>query len=393
VSGLTAGQSYAFNVYGSNSAGAGLWSSASNSVTPPIPSGSLWAWGYNNNGQLGLSDKTDRSSPTQVGYTSDWVRVASGTYLELALKSNGTLWSWGFNTDGQLGLGTAGPGNYTSSPQQIGALTNWSSIASGGLASFAIKTDGSLWAWGRNTSGQLGLSNLKPYSSPVQVGSLTNWLSIATGQYNVCAIKTDGTLWSWGINASGESGLGNRTNYSSPMQVGALTNWSAVAVGLSGVDHTMAVKTDGTLWAWGRNDTGQLGLGNRTNYSSPVQVGALTNWKTPAAGLSFTGVIKKDGTLWTWGNWLGLGLGSSNNYSSPKQVGGLTNWSTIGSGYYHSLSIKTDGTLWTWGYNNVGELGLNGTPLIASSPVQVGNLTTWIWASGFAPYESWGVHT
>jgi len=394
VSGLTPSIPYTFQVYGSNAGGAGLWSSASNSVTPPVPSGSLWAWGFNNGPprQLGLGSSTLYiSSPTQLGAATNWINVNLSESAGFALKTDGTLWTWGTNTYGQLGLGNIT--NYET-PQQLGALTNWASVSTSGYSTSAIKKDGTLWSWGYNVSGELGLGNRTNYSSPVQVGSLANWKIIfvqpATG--GSLAIKTDGTLWAWGDNYAGQLGQGNTTNYSSPVQVGALTNWSTVS-GSGEDNHVVAVKTDGTLWTWGANTYGQLGLGNITSYSSPRQVGALTNWKTPAAGFNFSSVIKTDGTLWTWGYHPVLGLGSSTNYSSPKQVGSSTNWSTIGSGDYHSVALKTDGTLWSWGYNLTGAIGLNGSPSTVVYPTQVGNLTTWIWASGFVPYESFGIHT
>ena len=132
-----------------------------------------------------------------------------------------------------------------------------------------------LWSWGYYPFGQLGLGNTNAYSSPKQVGALTNWSSVSCGSYFTVSIKTDGTLWSWGYNYTGQLGLGNTTSYSSPKQVGALTNWLSVSCGYF---HTVSIKTDGTLWSWGRNNSGQLGLGNTTNYSSPKQVGALTSW-------------------------------------------------------------------------------------------------------------------
>jgi len=169
---------------------------------------------------------------------------------------------------------------------QIGALTTWSKTATfKGLSGFAIKTDGTLWSWGDNGSGQLGLGNLTNYSSPVQVGALTNWSAVSGGASSTIAVKTDGTLWSWGDKSYGVLGLGNLISYSSPKQIGALTTWVTIA---SLVYATSAIKTDGTLWSWGRNNNfGQLGLGNLTNYSSPKQVGALTTWSKVAAGRGF----------------------------------------------------------------------------------------------------------
>jgi alpha-tubulin suppressor-like RCC1 family protein len=234
-----------------------------------------------------------------------------------------------------------------------------------------------LWSTGNNDYGQLGLGNRTKYSSPKQVGSLTTWAKLNTGNSNSgVAIKSDGTLWSWGRNNSGQLGLGNVTYYSSPKQVGALTNWLSISSSVS----VAAIKTDGTLWTWGDNSSGQLGQGNITGYSSPKQVGALTNWSKVSSGAnSFIVAVKTNGTLWSCGDnqYGSLGDGTSTKKSSPVQVGSLTNWADVSCGDYHSIAVKTDGTLWAWGLNDNGQLGLGNTTYSYSSPKQVGSLTTW----------------
>jgi alpha-tubulin suppressor-like RCC1 family protein len=246
--------------------------------------GTLWTWGYNSAGQLGLGDSgayTDRSSPNQVGALTTWSKVTAGDSFVIAIKTDGTLWSWGYNNYGQLANGFI---SSRSSPVQVGALTTWSSISVGGAyaTAAAIKTNGTLWVWGLNDYGQLGLGDVTNRSSPVQVGALTTWSKVsAGGPFHTIAIKTDGTLWSWGRNQYGQLGLSNITNYSSPKQVGALTTWLSIAIWNS---SGSAIKTDGTLWSWGFNTYGQLGLGNTTNYSSPKQVGALTTWYSVMVG-------------------------------------------------------------------------------------------------------------
>ena len=175
-----------------------------------------------------------------------------------------------------------------------------------------------------------------------QVGALTNWKTVSVGTNSFLAIKTDGTLWGWGYNANdGQLGFGNRTNYSSPKQVGTLTNWAKVVFGTY-QSNTFAIKTDGTLWAWGYNYKGVLGLGNTTYYSSPVQVGTLTNWASVSSGGIHTLAIKSDGTLWGWGagTYDDLGLGNATNYSSPKQIGSLTNWQQVSCGYENTNALQ-----------------------------------------------------
>lgn len=363
---------------------AGYWIKQGNWPTAGNFNNRLYSWGNNLNGQLGLGASgagTYKSSPTQVGALTTWLNIAGGQYYTLATKTDGTLWSWGFNTQGQLGLGNTT--NY-SSPKQVGALTTWLKIAVGQRHTIATKTDGTLWSWGQNNYGQLGLgtSGAGTYkSSPTQVGALTTWANIGCGNDFVLATKTDGTLWSWGYNGQGQLGNGNVSDRSSPVQVGGLTNWAAVPCNNY---SALAIKIDGTLWAWGAGSNGVLGLGNMTDYSSPKQVGALTTWSnTSGGGGYFSLAIKTNGTLWAWGGnaYGNLGLGNTTDNSSPVQVGGLTNWSTIAGGSGFSKAIKTDGTLWSWGRNNNGQLGLGNTTY-RSSPNQVGALTTWSKVNG-----------
>ena len=285
------------------------------------------------------------------------------------------LYVWGLNTtNGQLGDGTT---INRSSPVQVGSLTTWSKGAVGESFTHAIKTDGTLWGWGRNNVGAVGDGTVVFKSSPVQIGALTTWYQVAASAIGSAAIKTDGTLWIWGGDSNGALGQNTENiNKSSPVQIGALTTWYQVAAGDS---HFGAIKTDGTLWMWGANSQGNLGQNNIIARSSPVQVGSLTNWSNITCGTNHSGAIKTDGTLWTWGrNHLGqLGDNTIISRSSPVQVGALTNWSQISSGRYHHVSIKTDGTTWTWGDNGAGELG-DGTSINRSSPIQVGALTNWL---------------
>jgi alpha-tubulin suppressor-like RCC1 family protein len=342
--------------------------------------GKLWTWGGNPAGSLGLGNTIFRSSPVQVGALGTWNTISNSNQSSAAILADGTLWTWGIATDGQNGDGTT---LSRSSPVQVGSLTTWLSLAAAGYVTAAIKKDNTLWMWGGNGYGQLGDGTVASRSSPVQVGLLTTWKSTSTsgGRYNTIAIKADGTLWTWGRNNYGQLGLGNTTNISSPQQVGALTNWLAVA---GGYYHAVATKTDGTLWAWGRNNNqGQVGDGTSLSRSSPVQIGALTNWLAVSAANYHSLASKTDGTLWAWGNgsYSALGQGNTLSTSSPVQIGALTNWSAIRAFGLSSAGLKTNGTLWTWGYNVRGELGLGNTTA-SNSPAQVGSLTTWLAISG-----------
>ena len=340
----------------------------------------MWAWGKNAVGQLGDNTTTNRSSPVLVaGGSESWTVCSAGHDCGLGIRSDGTLWTWGRASYGRLGDGQTSSNK--SCPVQVGSLTDWntddvkkSSLYYGG---FVIKDDGLLWGWGNNSKGQIGVGNTTANSSPVHVGSFTDWAHIVAGGGSSLAIKTNNTLWTWGYGDQGALGHGNRTYYSSPVQVGALTTWAFATM----ARHVLAVKTDGTLWAWGRAQAGALGLGDTTNRSSPVQVGSLTNWATTAAGTDWSVAIKTDGTLWAWGNNSAgqLGQGNTTDYSSPVQIGSLTDWSKVYTGPNARawVALKTDNTAWSCGYNKYGILGVGNTTN-RSSPVQIGSETTWL---------------
>lgn len=296
----------------------------------------LWAWGWDAYGQLGLGDTTNRSSPTQVGILTNWKSVNCGYCHTLAVKLDGTLWSWGRNDSEQIGDGTQID---RSSPIQIGSLVTWKQVSAGAFHSMAIKIDGTLWGWGQNGYGQVGDSTSTQKSSPVQIGNGTDWKIVSAGGYYSVALKKDGTLWAWGRNNFGQLGLGDITDRSSPVQVGTDADWKDISAGV----HTLAIKNNGTLWSWGDNGGGGLGLGDTTNRSSPVQVGNLTNWKKISTSYyNVSAAVKTDGTLWAWGknNSGGLMLGDITPRSSPTQVGSLTTWKEISCDGYSIIGVK-----------------------------------------------------
>jgi alpha-tubulin suppressor-like RCC1 family protein len=330
----------------------------------------LFSWGNNSIGQIGDNTTTDKSSPFQtIAYGTNWKQISTDHNSTAAIKTDGTLWLWGRNSSGQLGDNST---TSRSSPVQTIAFgTNWKQVSCGYLHTAAIKTDGTLWTWGHNNGGQLGDNTRTNKSSPVQTITFgTNWKQVSCG-YHTAAIKTDGTLWTWGYNLYGQLGNNTANSTSSPVQTIAFgTNWKQVS---AGQDHTIAIKTDGTLWACGGyNNDGRLGDNSTTPKSSPVQTIAFgTNWKQVDAGRSHTAAIKTDGTLWTWGDNTGgrLGDNTTTPKSSPVQTITFgTNWKQVSTGA-HTAAVKTDGTLWVWGRNMYGQLGDN-TTTPKSSPVQ-----------------------
>ncbi len=382
VTGISVETQYTFTVRATDAENQEADKSFSVTVTVgPAPS-RLWLWGDNRYGRLTGTNDGNRSSPVQLGADTNWGLISGGRYCTAGIKTDGTLWVWGSN---EIILERVN----RSSPVQVGSSTNWSKVAAGDSSVYAIKTDGTLWSWGQNSYGNLGLNDRGNYarkSSPTQIGTDTNWSEISAGRFCVSAVKTNGTLWAWGINTFGQLGFNDITYRSSPVQVGSSTDWSKpVATGQCG----FAIKTNGTLWSWGNNSSGQLGQGDVISRSSPTQVGASTNWSEMAATPHLTwtspyssvaAAIKTDGTLWTWAapNGYGaLGLNDNTPRSSPTQVGSNTNWYKIAVSRFNMVSIKTDNTLWVWGGNNNGQLGLNNRFDEKSSPTQIGSSTNW----------------
>jgi len=347
---------------------------------------SLWVMGSGEYGMLAQNNQTHYSSPRQI--PGEWQKIAGGEQTCQcmgAIKPDGTLWTWGRNNNGMLGLN-----NETdySSPKQVGTDTTWAQIScqDGGL--IATKTDGTLWTWGANDYGQLGHSNNNNYSSPKQVGSDTNWgtesYHMTGGYYNCAAIKTDGTLWKWGGNGSGELGQNNRTNYSSPTQVGTSTDWAGVADGQG--NQFRAVKTDGTGWTGGAASLGVSGLPSNTRYSSPTQLGTIVHFPTSnhvaSPGVQFWSDTRTTSLYVTGYNAQGgTGTNSTNdrfgiaNWTVPS---GGTGWKdySVDAAERFAGGVRTDGTMWTWGNNSYGQLGQN-NETNRSSPVQLGTDTDW----------------
>jgi alpha-tubulin suppressor-like RCC1 family protein len=362
-----------------------------NSVLYVTTGGALFASGDNTNGQLGQGNTTTYVSPVQVGTLTNWSKVILTNETSVALKTDGSLWAWGNNDYGQLGQGDT---TNRSSPIQVGTLTTWANIeGAGGSTWYATKTDGTMWSCGDNTSGALGIGYMSSASNSgvfQQVGQYTATNAAIGGSgtspyYSNYIIRPDGSLWSWSDNSSGQLGLGDTTNRSSPVQIGTLTTWSTIAAGQK---FAIARKTDNTLWGWGLGEQGQLGSGgfinaNVTANISPLTAIATTGFSKIANSSSgdggyYAGGVKTNGTLWVWGQNPNGQLGTNDVVyrSFPVQLGTQTDWAFFTAGAVSSFAIKTGGTLYAWGQNNYGSLG-DGTTNATSSPIQIGTLSNW----------------
>lgn len=319
--------------------------------------GTVRAWGRNGNGQLGNGNYIDTNLPVQVAGLTGVISIAGGGLHSLALKSDGTVWAWGMNANGQLGNGNNTTSNF---PVQVSGLTGVIAISAGGVHSLALKNDGTVWAWGSNFYGRLGNGTNTDSNVPVQTSSLTGVIAIAGAGFHSLALKSDSTVWAWGYNNNGQLGNGNYTNSNVPVQTLNISKVKAIAGG--GRYFSLAVKSDGTVWAWGSNAYGQIGNGTIfTATNVPVQTSSLTGIKNVEAGEYFSVALKNDGTVWNWGrNDFGqLGIGNYTDSSVPVQVSGLAGVSAIAKGefYFHTYAIKSDNTIWSWGSNFYGQLG------------------------------------
>jgi len=306
--------------------------------------GSLWVWGDGGVGRLGTNDTTSRSTPvTTFAGGNNWKFVSAGGGHTLAIKTDGTLWGWGVQDSGRIGNGEQF-GSVNVPVTTFAGGNNWKS-AYAGNPSVAIKTDGSLWVWGSNNVAQLGINvGGGNRVTPVTTFAGGNDWKQVSSEGHVVAIKTDGSLWTWGFGTSGQLGNNAAGNRSTPVTTFAGgNNWKSVS---AGDQFTSAIKTDGSLWTWGKNDNSQLGNFADTNRSTPVTTFAGgNNWKQVSGGSGFAAAIKTDGTLWTWGSTFDGRLGNNTSGFGSRNTpvttfAGGNNWKQVSSGSRHSAAIK-----------------------------------------------------
>jgi alpha-tubulin suppressor-like RCC1 family protein len=360
-------------------------------VVPPTDCapGCVRAWGTNSYRKLGTSQTVlDSSLPTPVIGLSGVRQVAGGGWggSAYALLEDGTVRAWGDNGSGQLGNGWTANNNGSGSsvPVPVVGLTGVTAIAAGSFNVFALKSDGTVWGWG---SSRLGNGTYDSSSVPVRVAGLTGVVAIASGNQATYAVKSDGTVWAWGWNGSGELGIGTpEESVLSPVRIPSLSG--VVAVG-AGTLNGYAVKSDGTLWAWGNNSYGQLGNGQgcdpdpnvRCESRVPVQVPGLTGITAVAAGYDSVYALRTDGTVAAWGRGHRGGLGDGVDHEIgyvariPVAVTGLTDVTAIANFEYGGYALRADGTVWAWGDNLYKSLGNEAVWDFTATPVRVPGLS------------------
>lgn len=334
--------------------------------------GIVYAWGDNHSGRLGDGSDTNRSFPVQIAGNYSVISISNKSTHSAALTDDGTVLTWGSGATGRLGNGSDITGRYT--PEAVAGISGVVDIAAGGNHTLALKSDGTVWAWGSNYYGQLGLdedSYVSKMTTPVQVSNLTDVIQIAAGHDFSLALKSDGTVWAWGRgNLRGQLGTGYFDGSHVPVQT---TNLSGVTQIRAFASWALALKSDGTVWAWGDNGKGQLGDGTTAHRATPGRVLNISNVVAIDAGESQGGAVTSEGSLWVWGSnsggQLGNGTTTTSAITTPIQVTGLAGVTQIAVGGEFMIAMTSDGSVWAWGKNETGQLG-DGTTTDALTPVQ-----------------------
>lgn len=400
--------------------------------------GTIWGNGELSDGRLGAGPlgAIPAGSPYPLAEPGPFVALAAGRSHGAAVKQDGTLWTWGSNTRGQLGFGTSGYSEGRRTPSATGR--SFAAIAARSTGASAIALDGTMWGWGPNGVGQVGNGARDAVLLPVQAsadpgwtalsggwwhnvglcgGALWGWgesnhgelgpgtalrldpgplattatfAQVAAGTMHTVALRDDGTIWTFGDGRGGQLGNGSTAQRSTlePVQLPTTATWTAIAAGSM---HTLAIRSDGTLWAWGANYYGEVGDGTFTTRSVPAQIDAGSDWIFVAAGLTSSFGIRSDGSLWGWGMRPGSAdmraIALSPTYAlTPERIGTDAGWTDVVAGWYHVLA-RRGGELYTWGANNYGQLG-DGTLVSRTTPALVGAGTSWnhIAASAYSSY-------
>ncbi len=318
--------------------------------------GTVWLWGNNSEGQLGDGTRVNRGAPVRLKGLTDVVDADLYNHV-VALREDGSVWTWGENLWGALGNGEAGAGKLKTLPFRVKGIDHIVKIGAGNGFTLALKDDGTVWAWGKNTHGQLGNGTTVDQLHPVKVRRLKDVKDIQGGNGFSLALKKDGTVWAWGRNNRGQLGIGDKEDRILPARVHLSRKIKAIDAGNS---HSLALDEENHVWAWGNNLSGELGNGTLISSLYPERVVKLPDTIIAVTcGKGHSLALDNTGKVWSWGrNRYGeLGNGMHKNSSVPTVVVTLSDVVKIGAARYHSLALKNDGSLWTWGQNTFGQLG------------------------------------
>mgnify|MGYP002620789695 CR=1 FL=1 len=346
---------------------------------------SLWCWGENGNGQLGIGSDQDSSSASTTNERGVWIDIANGENHSCAIKEDTSLWCWGDNSVGQLGVAGSPPS--LNVPQPAGITNDWQSVAVGSDHSCGIKTDGSLWCWGSNARFQLGTLPSDAISEsflPVRIGAANDWTQLSLGSQFSCGIRTSGTeqdLYCWGDNTHGQLGAdpAGASELQTPTPLSSANEWASVA---AGTRHVCAISTLQDLYCWGHNASGQLGHGDTVDtHQHELQTIAPEvgiKWAAVSAGEDHTCAIQDEGSLWCWGNNATgqLGAGNTQHFASPIKINHSSAWLTLSAGDHYTCAIDSDYIGYCWGLNDSGQLG-NGDLLDTGEARRYDNSDTW----------------
>jgi len=340
--------------------------------------GSIYSWGDNTNGQLGFDTVLPfRETPALVTTISGVKNIAAGNQFSVALLNDSTVRAWGNNDRGQLGNGSTAA---SYDPVQVvtasGALSGITAVAAGDDFAIALKSDGTVWAWGHNDLGQLGNGSLTDSPFAVQVSGLGAGVTAISAGYNhSLVIDTDSAIWAWGSNSNGQIGTGADPTSTAYYNTAAKIGIGEVISIAAGNRFSIAVRKerlDSIVYSWGINYSGQLALGNTTQYNNPQKIGNLTGTMTVAAGFDHALAVKTDGSVWAWGSndrgQLGSAAGAPS--LSPVIVSGISRVLAVSAGVKDSIALALDNNVWAWGANGLGQVG-DGTTVDKTSPTLI----------------------
>ena len=338
------------------------------------------SWGANGNGVLGDGTTIGRWQYGEVRTSSDLTQVAAGLVHVLAVRSDGTVWAWGANWKGELGDGST---TGRSEPVQVAGLTGITQVAAGSAFSLALRSDGTVWAWGVNDHGQLGRRTVTDHEvTPARVAVLNGVTKLAAGPDFALALRSDGIVFAWGHGQSGQLGNGGTADSPVPVKIAGLSRVTGIAAGwgsaLATENNVISAVT--SVWAWGGNQDGQLGDGTLTGHPTPERVTGLPAYIAGlAAGDGFAAVLGADGSVWDWGsNAIGqLGV-APHTAAVTRPVNAFAAGSGItqlAAGVSHMLALKSDGTVLSWGWNQSGQLGRDPAGQASAGPGPVTGLT------------------